>query len=102
MTTLRAGDMQHDPVEWRGFKLLQWFGNSRTAALQSDSSIINGPRLRLSVKYLKGKPTSYDATISMSNVTCEVYDFGDPSTALDEASERIQRLAKALTSERAG
>jgi hypothetical protein len=97
---LLAGDMVHEPVTWHGFTLKQWYGTKRTAALQAGSVITpNEPRLRLAVKYLKGKPASYDATISMNAVECTVYNFDNPKSALDEANACIQRLAVALAAE---
>lgn len=96
MPSKRVGDVQHPPVIWRGITVTQWFGTGRTAALRGGDFKYNEPRIDLAVKYLKGTPVVYDATISMAAVTCTVYGFDKPKDALDEAAERIQRLANAL------
>jgi hypothetical protein len=94
--TIRAGDAAHDPVEWRGITLKQWFGSKRKASLDGGDIKKNEPSLRLTVTYLKGTPQTYDARIYMNQVECCVYGFDNPHAALNEANDRIQQLSAAL------
>jgi hypothetical protein len=97
MPSKRANDVKHPPVEWRGVTLTQWYATSNTAHLRGGNPRDNDPDLRLSVKYLKGIPDTYDATVSLGQVTCSVFRFAKPDWALDEVAERVQRLAHWLT-----
>ncbi len=97
MPAKRANDVVHHPVEWRGVTLTQWLGTTRTASLRGGNPRDNQPSLQLTVKFLEGVPITYDATVSMGQVSCSVYSFADAHSALDEAADRIHRLDQWFT-----
>ena len=97
MPTKRIGDVKHPPIKWKNITIQQWFGTGRTAALRGGDTKSNEPTLEVTVKYLNGEPVCYDAIIRMGQVICQVYGFDSPHDALDEANDRIQRLAASLS-----
>jgi len=86
-------EQKHADITWRGNTLVQWYGSARKAELTSEHG--SEPRLILAVTYQKDVPVFYEAQVNGPGLTCSG-SGKTPDAALDEAREKILKLASLL------